>query len=89
MAERESHEATMLRDEGEVSPGPGAMVVPDRVGRYVVLRQLGAGAMGIVVAAYDPELDRQLAIKLISPRVAQRDDARARMLREAKGLARL
>ena len=64
-------------------------VVPERVGRYVVLRRLGAGCMGVVVTAYDPELDRQIAIKLIHPRVAKREDARARMLREAKGLARL
>jgi serine/threonine protein kinase/tetratricopeptide (TPR) repeat protein len=64
-------------------------LVPERIGRYVVLRRLGAGAMGVVVIAYDPELDRQIAIKLIHPRVAKHGEARARMLREAKGLARL
>ena len=65
------------------------MSVPERVGRYVVLRELGAGAMGMVVVAYDPELDRQIAIKLIHPKVAGSREAHARMLREAKGLARL
>jgi tetratricopeptide (TPR) repeat protein len=70
-------------------PDSGAPEVPQRIGRYVVLRRLGAGAMGVVVTAYDPELDRQVAIKLIHPRVAKRGEARTRMLREAKGLARL
>jgi eukaryotic-like serine/threonine-protein kinase len=45
--------------------------------------------MGVVVVGYDPELDRKLAIKLIHPRVSRRAEARTRMLREAKGLARL
>ncbi|MFO7566619.1 MAG: protein kinase [Enhygromyxa sp.] len=72
------------------APGPrGSLATPERVGRYLVLRKLGAGAMGVVVVGYDPELDRKLAIKLIHPRVARRGEARSRMLREAKGLARL
>src|SRR5205814_6488428 len=40
---------------------PGA-----RVGRYVVLDLVGRGAMGAVYAAYDPELDRKVAIKLLA-----------------------
>ena len=62
--------------------------LPERLGRYLVIGRLGAGGMGVVVAAYDPELDRKLAIKLIH---AGRDDeeARARLLREAQAMARL
>jgi tetratricopeptide (TPR) repeat protein len=37
----------------------------DVVGRYVILEEVGAGAMGVVYAAYDPELDRKLALKLM------------------------
>src|SRR6185295_5140359 len=37
------------------------------LGRYVVLDVVGGGAMGVVYAAYDPELDRQVAIKLVRP----------------------
>jgi WD40 repeat protein/predicted Ser/Thr protein kinase len=53
-----------------------------------VLRRIGAGGMGVVYAAYDEELDRRVAIKLVRP---GRDDAeaRARTRREAQALARL
>lgn len=58
------------------------------VGRYVVLQQLGAGAMGVVYAAYDPELDRKVALKLVLPGTAG-PNGRARLLREAQTLGKL
>src|SRR5262249_52783245 len=60
------------------------------VGRYVVLERLGAGAMGVVHAAYDPELDRKVAIKLLRSREAGGDGTRrrARLQREAQAIAR-
>ena len=66
-------------------PAPGA-----RVGRFVVLHPVGAGAMGVVYAAHDPELDRKVAIKLLRPDVsADSDRARERVLSEAQSMARL
>ncbi len=62
------------------------------VGRYVVVDVLGAGAMGVVYAAYDPELMRQVALKVLHPRVALVQDpaaAGARLQREAQALAKL
>ncbi|MDB4969566.1 MAG: serine/threonine kinase family protein [Myxococcales bacterium] len=55
-------------------------------GRYLVLERLGAGGMGVVYSAYDPELDRKVAIKILRPD-AVRDQSRLR--REAQAMARL
>jgi tetratricopeptide (TPR) repeat protein/tRNA A-37 threonylcarbamoyl transferase component Bud32 len=71
----------------------GPLAAGTRVGRYVILELVGAGAMGTVYSAYDPELDRRIAIKLfradskaggLGPEVLQ-----ARLLREAQAMARL
>ena len=56
------------------------------LGRYVVLDRLGAGGMGVVYTAYDPELDRKVALKLLRTDHAL---GRARLLREAQALGRL
>jgi eukaryotic-like serine/threonine-protein kinase len=79
---------------GEVSaPGaPGSAEALDRgatVGRYVVLDRIGSGGMGVVYAAYDPELDRRVAIKLLRPDRFSSEAGRLRLLREAQALARL
>jgi tetratricopeptide (TPR) repeat protein/predicted Ser/Thr protein kinase len=58
------------------------------IGRYTVLALVGRGGMGEVYAAYDPELDRKIALKLLRARGADRR-ARARLLREAKAIAKL
>jgi serine/threonine protein kinase/tetratricopeptide (TPR) repeat protein len=63
-----------------------------RVGRYLVLERIGEGAMAVVYAAYDPELDRRVALKLIRPRPQSGlppEEARERLLREAQANARV
>ncbi len=62
------------------------------LGRYTVLGIVGKGAMGEVYAAYDPELDRKIAIKLL--RVGAREEGaategRIRLMREAQAIAKL
>jgi len=65
----------------------GYFATGTRFGRYVIERELGAGGMGIVYAAFDQELERKVAIKLL--RAGRSDDARRRLLREARAMARL
>lgn len=60
-----------------------------RIGRFVVIKRLGAGGMGVVFAAYDSELDRKVAIKLIRPETIQAKEAEQRLVREARALAKL
>ncbi len=55
------------------------------VGRFQLLNRLGAGGMGIIYAAYDPQLERPVAVKLVHVPGAKGGDA----LAEAKALARL
>jgi serine/threonine protein kinase len=62
------------------------------VGRYLLLALVGRGGMGEIYSAYDPELDRRIAIKLLNVQPASgvtTTEARARLLREAKAIARL
>ncbi len=59
------------------------------LGRYFILDRLGSGGMGIVYAAYDPELDRKVAVKLLRPGRTGGAEAGVRLLREAQAMARL
>lgn len=60
---------------------------PKQVGRYLILDELGHGAMGRVFRAYDPNLDRTVALKLLRDRTDAQ--AIARILREAMAMAQL
>jgi hypothetical protein len=65
----------------------GELVVGACVGRFVVVRTIGAGGMGVVVAAYDPVLDRQIALKLL--RATDTTAGDELLIREAQAMARL
>jgi tetratricopeptide (TPR) repeat protein/roadblock/LC7 domain-containing protein len=74
---------------GGATPDPaGGLRRGDQLGRFVVLDQLGVGGMGVVYSAYDPHLDRKVAIKLLLAEGATLG-ARARLLREAQAMARI
>lgn len=63
---------------------PGATL-----GRHVIEDVLGADGMAVVYGARDPELDRRVAVKLIRPDLRLEDVQSARLLREAKAMARI
>jgi len=57
----------------------------EEVGRYQVDQMVGEGAMARVYRAYDPKIDRTLAIKLLKSHLLTDDEYRVRFFREAKG----
>ena len=62
----------------------------DAVGRrYPIQREIGRGGMSVVYEALDPRIGRKVAVKLLHPHLASRDDARKRFLQEATAIARL
>jgi serine/threonine protein kinase len=66
--------------------GPGEI---GRLGPYRVVRLLGAGGMGLVLEAEDPQLKRHVALKVMRPALAADEGARRRFLREAQATAAL
>ncbi len=73
----------------------GRAALPKRgalLSRFVVLDWIGAGGMGLVCSAFDPQLERKVAIKILRPWVAFGESAAQaseRLLREARAMARL
>jgi tRNA A-37 threonylcarbamoyl transferase component Bud32/HAMP domain-containing protein len=57
----------------------------EKVGRYQIREVIGEGAMAKVYKAFDPEIDRTLAIKLLKSQLRGDSEYRLRFLREAKG----
>ncbi|MCA9701789.1 MAG: hypothetical protein KC431_29985, partial [Myxococcales bacterium] len=60
-----------------------------KIGRFTVLERIGQGGMGTVYAAYDEELDRKVAVKVLRRRGGDGAAAAARLRREAQAMARL
>jgi tetratricopeptide (TPR) repeat protein len=69
---------------------PSGLARGTTVHRYTILDRVGEGGMGIVYAAYDPSLDRRVALKFLRAHEADRHGVRERrLLREAQAMARL
>ena len=63
--------------------------MPDTIGRFNLIEEIGEGAMSIVYKAFDPEINRTLAIKLLRGEVAADPEYRYRFLQEAKAAGKL
>ncbi|MDC0722100.1 serine/threonine-protein kinase [Nannocystis bainbridge] len=70
------------------SPRLEEVPAPAKIGRFTVLRELGRGGTGVVYAAFDEQLDRKVAVKLLHSETRE-DVARLRLMREAQAMARV
>ncbi|MCA9695268.1 MAG: hypothetical protein KC636_37160, partial [Myxococcales bacterium] len=78
-----------LAASGERPSSPSGALAPGAVihGTFQIEERIGAGGMGVVYRALDLTLDRPLALKI--QRVEEQPDGTARLLREARAMARL
>jgi len=84
-----THKHEKHSEDSQVTKRP-VLSIGDRVNRYLVLSSLGAGGMGVVFSAYDPQLDRKVALKLLRANLgANAKEARTRLKREAQAIAQL
>jgi hypothetical protein len=73
-------------DEVSLPPNPAKQQV---LGRYIIEEGIGGGGMADIFRAYDPRLDRPVAVKRLRPALSGDEEVRARFQREAQALAGL
>src|SRR5712672_97420 len=64
-------------------------MIGQTISHYRILEQIGAGGMGVVYRAHDERLDRDVALKVLSPELAGDKEFLARFRREALTLSKL
>jgi eukaryotic-like serine/threonine-protein kinase len=80
----------LLDEDGTVAPSPGPPTVGQgRWGDFQLLRRLGQGAFGEVWRAWDPVLEREVALKLLLPRGLNAEQELATVVAEARAIARV
>jgi serine/threonine protein kinase len=93
--ETQDYSSVVLDEAGTALTLPaasaGTLLTPGTsLGRYVVLGKVGSGGMGVVYSAFDPELERQIAIKVIRAEIlGDMERAHANLRDEARAMAQL
>ena len=64
-------------------------MVGQNLAHYKILEKIGSGGMGAVYLAKDTKLDRNVALKILPPELAENEERRSRFTREAKAIAAL
>jgi len=75
--------------KGPLAPGMENTLGGQTLGQYQLVERLGRGGMATVYKAYQPSLDRYVAVKVLSTLLAQDPDFTARFQREARAIANL
>ncbi len=76
-------------DTSSVDSPPSSEMLPERVGEYRIVREIGRGGMGIVYEAEQEALSRHVAIKVLPGHLLANEKLRQRFRREAQAAARL
>lgn len=79
----------LLLSRKPAGTGAGGSKLPEQIDRFIVRGFLGTGAFGIVFRAYDPKLDREVALKILRPEAAFSAALRERFVREVQTAANL
>jgi WD40 repeat protein/serine/threonine protein kinase len=85
---RDSSQTRTSPYSSSLSPD-GVDLLPDHIGRFAILRELGRGGGGVVYLAVDPELARQVAVKVPRPEALVEPELRQRFVREGQAAAGL
>ncbi len=87
------HPATSNEQQATSYQQPATSIQPQTLGRYVIEREIGKGAMGKIYLAFDPKLDRRVVIKTVCFNLAASEADTAalkdRIYREARAIAKL
>lgn len=66
-----------------------ARPIPAMVGRFLIEEQIGRGGMSDVYRAFDPQLNREVALKVLSPALGRNPEFTERFIRESRAAAQL
>lgn len=87
--ELDSESATLAGDIVSNYLQDAPVSVGDKIGKYQVRAKLGSGGMGAVYLAFDPMIEREVALKVLSPQLSNSPTALQRFLGEARAIGRL